>query len=206
MQASGNSRVERLEVRPALIERTLAPYKDHCRYLHKAWLEWDSSDAGTWRPRDPTNDPLCARGEFAINESCYIADTGHFNAVEYNICYNQLTYVLLAAAIEGGLLKVFSHWNFSDFRRRQLGDFLIFRFESEFRSQMLAAHFVGMVRIEKVTVRNGIVVMKTKSEFSGGDGRARGEALIGVVNSAHAWKGSMSEAHGENGGHLEKRP
>ncbi|MGW6540873.1 FcoT family thioesterase [Streptomyces sp. NPDC055051] len=43
--------------------------------------------------------PLTGSGMFTIPEPCYIDDTGHFNAVEFNICYNQLAYYTLAAMI-----------------------------------------------------------------------------------------------------------
>ena len=41
---------------------------------------------------------ISAKGRFSIPDSCYIDDTGHFNAVEFNICFNQLAYVPSASA------------------------------------------------------------------------------------------------------------
>src|ERR1051326_3438355 len=74
----------------SILETVLTPYKKHCRYLQSVPAEKDSSGTAL----------LNGRGTFSIPESCYIADTGPFNAVEFNICYNQLTYSLLAQAID----------------------------------------------------------------------------------------------------------
>ena len=60
----------------------------------------------TTRRRSPGTDQklIVGKGRFSIPESCYIDDTGHFNAVEFNICYNQLAYVLFAGVIDAGLM------------------------------------------------------------------------------------------------------
>ena len=47
---------------------------------------------------------ITGKGRFSIPESCYIDSTGHFNAVEFNICYNQLAYVLFAGCINAGVM------------------------------------------------------------------------------------------------------
>jgi hypothetical protein len=146
-------------------------------------LEWHSPIRDPRRVGRPTNDPIAARGQFAIEESCYIADTGHFNAVEYNICYNQLIYTLVGACIDRGLLSAFSDWTLEEFRRRQLPDFLIVRLESEFRSPMQSGWFEAVVRIERVSARKGTVIMNTSSEFFAvSGGRSRGTCLVAVVN------------------------
>ncbi|MEO1375818.1 MAG: FcoT family thioesterase, partial [Cyanobacteria bacterium J06635_10] len=49
--------------------------------------------------------------DFSIPESCYIDDTGHFNSVEFNICYNQLFYIIIAYLIKNQLLEVMKDWN-----------------------------------------------------------------------------------------------
>ena len=78
-----------------LLSLVLRPYKMHCRYLKTADLE-AAQDPG------PT-----VAGNFEIDESCYIDDTGHFNSVEFNICYNQLAYYLIAKSVQEGLLPAF---------------------------------------------------------------------------------------------------
>lgn len=65
---------------PSLLAQVLNPYKAHCKYLKSAQVtkEGDPHDGGR----------VIGRCEFSIPQSCYIDDTGHFNSVEFNICYN----------------------------------------------------------------------------------------------------------------------
>ena len=74
-------------VDPQLLARVLTPYKPHCRYLRTAAVRYATARS-----------IAAASGTFSIPESCYIASTGHFNAVEFNICYNQLTYCFSPSA------------------------------------------------------------------------------------------------------------
>jgi hypothetical protein len=167
----------------ALLENVLAPYKPHCRYLKRARVVLGADQVGV-----PTSKGtgINAHGEFAIPESCYISDTGHFNAVEYNICYNQLAYALLAVCVQHKWLPALAHWTLDDYRRRQLPDILIVDFSSEFRAPMESRRFEGFVGIGKVATRRGTVFMKTCSQFRDGNGGlSRGRALLAVVNGAN---------------------
>jgi hypothetical protein len=164
-----------------VLSRILEPYKSHCKYLKRASLE-----RGGY-PNPPGEPPrvLSGHGWFSIPESCYIADTGHFNAVEFNICFNQLAYTLVAAAVARGSLAVLSHFTFDEFCRRQLSDCVIANFSSEFPSAMRRDEFYGNLHIERVSVRKGTVFMKTICEFRDHrNGRSSGQALLAVVNGA----------------------
>jgi (3R)-3-[(carboxylmethyl)amino]fatty acid synthase len=164
-----------IEVADDTLGAVLRPYKPHCRYLKRASII-------TERP-----ELVAARGVFSIPESCYIASTGHFNAVEFNICYNQLAYTLMAACIEHKLVGALSHWDMADYRQRQLPDFLIVSFHSEFRAAMQADRFEGVVQIERVTVRRGSIFMKTSVRFDDHrGGRAQGEVMFAILNGAAA--------------------
>ena len=169
-----------LSVPDEFLRDVLTPYKPRCRYLQRARVV-----VGSNVPQIPTSREcaLNAHGEFQIPESCYIADTGHFNAVEYNICYNQLAYTLLAACIEHQLLGALCSWSMEQYRQRQLPDFLIVDFTSEFRAPMQSARFEGFVGISKATTRRGTVFMKTISQFRDYQGGfSRGHALIAVLD------------------------
>ncbi|NJR65313.1 MAG: hypothetical protein HC772_08340, partial [Leptolyngbyaceae cyanobacterium CRU_2_3] len=63
------------EVSQELLDTFLAPYKEHCRYLKRA--QFQSPVISTGREQS-----WLINGDFAIPESCYIDDTGHFNSVE----------------------------------------------------------------------------------------------------------------------------
>jgi hypothetical protein len=161
-----------IDVADDMLGLVLRPYKPHCRYLKRASVSADRGDL------------VSARGQFSIPESCYIASTGHFNAVEFNICYNQLAYTLMAACIEHKLVDALSHWSMADYRERQLPDFLIVSFASEFRSAMQSDKFEGVVQIERVSVRRGSIFMKTSVRFDDHrGGRSQGEVMFAIVNA-----------------------
>lgn len=159
------------------LEFVLTPYKLQCRYLQSATVEKGSNGASLVK----------ARGRFAIAESCYIADTGHFNAVEFNICYNQLTYCLLAQSIHRQFLDVLRRWSLPEFSRRQLSDFLIIQFNSTFRKPLNARWFEGQVEIDKISVLKGNTFMKTSCSFEDSNGAtAHGGAMIVILGNGQS--------------------
>ncbi|ADO69491.1 FcoT family thioesterase [Stigmatella aurantiaca] len=168
---------------PALLQQVLIPYKPHCRYLLRAHLEHEGASTPEGRSR---GNGAAAQGEFSIPESCYIDDTGHFNAVEFNICYNQLAYFLLASCAHHRL-EPLAAWSIEEYRRRQLSDFLIVQFSSSFRKQMKAAHFTGRVELRKVMGRGKSLFIKTYCRFEDGHGGlSEGEPLIAITAQAEA--------------------
>jgi hypothetical protein len=156
-----------------ILTDVLAPYEPHCRYLQRAWIQ----------PKGPHNHALItAHGRFSIPNSCYITDTGHFNAVEFNICYNQLAYTLVAGAIERRLLPAFDDWTLNDYYRRQLRDFLIVNLVSEFRSPIMSSGFDGSVSFDRISVRRGTIYIKTSCQFKDHrSGLSRGRVLTAVI-------------------------
>ena len=152
----------------------LSPYKPETTYVRRAFAE-------------PTRDGqtlVRAHGDFGIAESCYIADTGHFNAVEFNICYNQLAYLVLGQSVRSGWLPEMGIDSFEEYRRRQLPDFLIVRLESEFRRAIDARAFKGTVGVRSVRARKTLMLIDTEVSFSDErGGRADGKVLLGVVDS-----------------------
>jgi hypothetical protein len=175
MEIARETDISCIDVSEDLVGTVLRPYKPHCRYLQRASVSAERSDF------------VSARGQFSIPESCYIASTGHFNAVEFNICYNQLAYTLLAACIEHKLVQALSHWSMAEYRQRQLPDFLIVNFSSEFRSPMRSDRFEGVVQIERVSIRRGTIFMKTSVRFDDDrGGRSEGEVMFAILNGAGA--------------------
>src|SRR5262245_14047302 len=119
-----------LDTDNALLDDVLLPYKENCRYLKTALVE----------PGEQERD-LSVHCTFEIPESCYIVDTGHFNAVEFNICYNQMAYYLLAKAVQESLIEPFDAWSMADYWERQLPNILIADFQSKFRRPIQSAAF-----------------------------------------------------------------
>jgi hypothetical protein len=156
-----------------ILSRILVPYHEHCRYLLDGSVDVLDREAEFI---------VEAHGHFSIPRSCYIASTGHFNAVEFNICFNQLSYFMLGICAKYSLLRVFDGWSLEEFSRRQLSDFLIVKFSSSFRKSMNADSIDGQVGITRVMQRGASVFMKLRSSFQDGrGGEADGEALIVIT-------------------------
>jgi hypothetical protein len=160
-----------------LMDLVLRPYREHCKYLKGAVLEVDDDHR------------LTASGPFEIGESCYIDDTGHFNAVEFNICYNQLAYYLIAKSVAEGLLPALGQWTLADFWRRQLPHILITEFRSKFIRQMQGKRLSGSVSVTKVLQLeksdrwDQLTVLQTSCQFwDQTGGRSRGGATIAITN------------------------
>ncbi|MFH9939107.1 FcoT family thioesterase [Streptomyces murinus] len=158
-----------------LLARVLAPYKEHCKYLRS--VEVTASDGLS-----------SARCAFAIPESCYIDDTGHLNAVEVNIAYNQMMYYLVAKSVKEGLLTGFEDWTLDDFWRHQLPDILIARFAANFRRPVEPRRFTGEMEFRSVTRRTSGAAgpfLHAPTVFRYRDahgGRCDGEATLAFVN------------------------
>jgi hypothetical protein len=150
-------------VSAADLANTLHVYHDHCRYLNGGWVD-----------RTPEGYPRIV-GTLGIAESCYIADTGHFNAVEFNISYNQLVYVLIAEIVARGWDPAFEGWSLADFHRRQLPDILIHSFQSRFSTQMDRRAFLGRVWIERCMRVGDLIRIESEIEFGVGDAFLAGE-------------------------------
>jgi hypothetical protein len=143
---------------PELRQQVLRPYHEHCKYLTAADVY-------------ATGDTATVRASFTIGESCYITSTGHFNAVEFNICFNQAMYYLLAKSIQDQLLSVFTGWTLDDYWVRQLSDFFIIDLHSRFRRPITGDHFSGEVTISGSRLRPGkngkqsLVILPTTVRF-----------------------------------------
>lgn len=150
------------------LERVLEPYKRDCRYLRMASIDNKDNKA-----------KISAIGEFSIMQSCYVNDTGHFNAVEFNICFNQLAYYLVAECIQNKLLNNFNNWDADKYFRHQLSDCLILRFFSSFRKPMQVDKFFGRMNINKISEKNKRIFIDTTCNFYDENGGAsEGGALL----------------------------
>ncbi|MFC4049741.1 FcoT family thioesterase [Actinomadura syzygii] len=168
-----------------LLTQVLRPYRaKRCEYLTSAELTVERDPAG---PADQLR--VGAACTFEIPESCYIDDTGHFNAVEFNICFNQMFYYLVAKAVKERVVAPFSRWDMDDFWTRQLGEILITDLRSAFRTQMRGRLFQGEIQIADVAewdasdIRDALVVIRTTCRFwdeHGGD--SHGEVTAAILN------------------------
>ncbi|ATL68307.1 FcoT family thioesterase [Nocardia terpenica] len=152
-------------------------YKPHCRYLRSATVVAES-------------DTIVGRGRFAVPEPCYIDDTGHLNAVEVIICYNQLMYQTLGMIVRHGLAPEFGEWTSEDFLRRYLPDVLIAEVNTRFERPIDATGFSGeflidgMRRYRPGPDRAPRIALETSFRF-GDDrgGQCAGDIRLVVVDS-----------------------
>lgn len=180
-------------VRAELLQAIIVPYKEHCKYLKTAAVELDAAG----RPAAGGEGLVRIRGEFSIPESCYIASTGHFNSVEFNICYNQLVYVLLGYCVEKQLFAELAEFDLDSYFRRQLPDILIVNFSSAFKRPIHSLSFSADLVIKRFIKRRELLMIKTACRFyDAHNGYADGDITLAIVNSAQL-QAAHEKAHQE---------
>lgn len=161
-----------------LMNQVLEPYFEHARYLKHAVVK---------NPNMPDqNERISALCKFSIQKSCYIEDTGHFNSVEFNICYNQMMYYTIAKIIKHGWMAKFKYWTLGDFFRKQLSDLLIVNFKSTFKAPIVSKNFTGEITIvnsKKIEVNRPLIYIKTLCCFNDNkNGYCEGEVDLAIYD------------------------
>ncbi len=169
----------------ALRLRVLAPYKPIARYVHRAVLS-HRGNGGTPRAADPAT-WIRLDAECGFAASCYIESTGHLNAVECNITYNQMLYLGLAETVRQRLLPELRHWSLDDFFRAQLPDVLIADYHARFRRPMKAHRYGGWMAFVDVQARPSrkLLLLQTRAGFHDPDG---GECSVDVTIALVNWQ------------------
>jgi hypothetical protein len=179
-----------MAISDAFVAEILKPYREHARYLKSAELTQFSEEA--LRNSDSKECLVTGVGRFSIPESCYIDDTGHFNAVEFNICYNQLAYVVFGKCVEAGLMHQLWRGNvdmdsfsrhipsYSDYKRHQLPAMLIVRVDDvRFFKPMKSDDFRAELRVERMTLLGQAGFFFTSITFSDCEGvKAKGSVVL----------------------------
>jgi hypothetical protein len=166
-----------------LHQRVLAPYLPHARYVHRAALVQQGNGSSP-RLAQPSS-WLRVEGECGFEEPCYIAATGHLNAVECNITYNQLLYLGLAAIVRARLLPELRHWSLDDFFRAQLPDVLIGDYHARFRKPMGSRRYHGALAFTDVRPRpeRQLLLLQTHADFHDpAGGECAVDATIALVH------------------------
>lgn len=175
----------------ALFHRCMNPYRaKDCIYLTSSRVDVCANRPvdGVAASAGPAG--LVGHGTFRIKESCYIDDTGHFNAAEFVISYNQLMYMTLCEAIASGASPIFDGWTIDDFWERQLPDVLIQQLDTRYSRPIDARGYRAKFRVTGLDVsrlERGILKLRTEIEFSDdAGGRARGQVLLALTNTPSA--------------------
>jgi len=172
-----------MPVSEAFAADILLPYRKHAVYLKSAEIT-DFNDKASLIGANSNQPLVTGRGRFAIGESCYIDDTGHFNAVEFNICYNQLAYVLFAKCIEAGLMhrvrtEKVDVISLPEFKKHQLPAMVIVSLESRYYKQLDSRDFTGELTIDKISPVGSAWFFFTSVSFADKDGiKAKGSVVL----------------------------
>ena len=172
---------------PQFVADVLGCYYDHTTYLQEVSVKEQSLLTSSRSSRQKT---ISAVGTFRIKESCYIQDTGHFNAVEFNICFNQLAYVLYAHGFATGhFQETMPQWGDSlrqftpeSFSNNQLSSMLIVNLSSTFKKEIHSGLFYGKLEIGKVRSKGNCFFSKNHITFyDDQDGFSDGDAMLAFV-------------------------
>lgn len=157
-----------------LLVKVLEPYAyKGCRYLIDANYK-------------ATPDSVLAYGNFSINEPAYIRATGHFNAVELIMCFNQLAYSAFAPAVLNEEIPELRGWSISDYFDFQLPSMLIKNTASRFKRMIHAQKFSARMlcnNFEVIERRLRYLQIQCGIEFwDEYGGSASGEVELAVLN------------------------
>jgi hypothetical protein len=167
-----------------VLHQVLVPYKrTHTDYLKYACVS-----------ESPSTDTelFSVTGSYEIPCSCYIDATGHFNAVEFIICYNQLAYFAFGHLTSSGQLSqlpvkpsnavvrgIMEDLTFDAFLDQQLASMFIVKSELGFKAPIDPRRFYAAFGIDKVIYRSGTFFIKTHCTFfDDAVGQASGEVVL----------------------------
>ncbi|WP_078324722.1 FcoT family thioesterase [Mycobacteroides salmoniphilum] len=154
--------------------RVLEPYSyKGCRYLLDG--EYGFSQ-----------DSVFATGNFRIDDSAYIRSTGHFNAVELVLCFNQLAYSAFAQGTVQNDVWAFRGWSLDDYCQNQLAGMLIKSTSSRYKRLINSQNFqarmwAGDFQVIERSLR--YLQVRSTIEFWDQDGgSATGDFELAVLN------------------------
>ena len=157
-----------MRIEQSTLETVLAPYTQSCRYLLEAALDY----------------PI-AKGTFQIPRSFYLQQqTGHFNAVEMMICYNQLGLALFVEAgcndLIEGLEKTLT---LKGLQKQFVENALIVGMNNVHFKRPIdpTKPFTGRIKINNIIPKKNKTLYFYKTEYDFGEGKATGEVDIALV-------------------------
>jgi len=174
-------------VDPQFVSNVLSCYFDHTTYLKEVSVTQHGLGMNRLGGHKPA---ISAAGAFRITDSCYIQSTGHFNAVEFNICFNQLAYVLYAHCFATGYFQEtmpewgdrLNHFNPASFEKNQLSSMLIVNISSTFKKEIRSGQFHGELEIGKVRAKGNCMFSKNHVSFFDDDGGfSEGDVTLAFV-------------------------
>ena len=174
---SAQTRMESTDTVPIaadLLSRVLEPYSyKGCRYLLDAQYT-------------ATADSILTYGNFTIQECAYIRDTGHFNAVELVLCFNQLVYSAYAQGIVNEDISALRGWSIEDYYQNQLPNILIKSTSSRYKRQINPQKFSACLHTHDLHVVERtfryLQLSNTIEFWDDNGGSATGNFEIAILN------------------------
>ena len=104
--------------------------------------------------------------DFSINESCYLSPgSGHFNAVEALMCFNQMIYVSLLAGIENKMFYFYNNITPDDFNQHRREVYILEFEKMKFRKQIDNKHFQGVLELKPLHIIKDKIYVSCKLGF-----------------------------------------
>lgn len=136
-----------VEISKQLVDGVVRPYREECRFLRAAFLEYPK-----------------VRGVFLIGPTYYhVPSLGHATDIEIQLCLNQLAYIGVAEAIRNKLIPELSGLNFEELRRENM---LILESRKRFRRPIKTdVEINGELEISKWRCFNNLILAYTNFQF-----------------------------------------
>jgi hypothetical protein len=155
-----------MQISQETLEQALYPYRKECKLLKKAEFFYPEIN-----------------GIFEIPHSFYLNQgliSGHFNAVDLILCYNQLSYSFFTEAIKQKLIPEIQNISNEEFKQLQLEACLITSInEIKFRKPIIPDSFLGKLKLDKIKKINENYFCKTSIDFE--NGKAAGNVDLALI-------------------------
>lgn len=98
-----------------------------------------------------TDNIIKLSADFSIKESCYLfPSSGHFNAVEALMCFNQMFYVALLDCIDRKMLSFYNHITPDDFNQHRRKVYILELEKVRFKRQIDNNSFHGKLELKPI--------------------------------------------------------
>jgi len=174
------------KIKQSFLDKILRPYHPtDTDYLKSTHIDLNTTDI-------KDTPILTTIGQFNIPRSCYIKDTGHFNAVEFIICFNQLAYATFGHMINSRFFdngpingitsqcrEIMASISIETYFDKQLSSMLILKTITRFKSVINAKFFTGTLSVNKFGYRKNTLFISTSCIFRDDNkGYANGNVLL----------------------------
>jgi hypothetical protein len=158
-----------------IIDAILEPYRPECRHL-------TAIEYGESKREENTPSEISAIAHFRIEPSWYIRSTGHFNAVDAVLCFNQMGYACIDQYFSTKLDES-DHHLLDTYRARRLNDMVIARMDLSFRKPITSSCVDASIHIVKARkIKSGFLFKFECVYYDNLDGSAElGASTVFVI-------------------------